>query len=150
MRPLFRVGIPMFGVLILVLSGAATAGAAPTWCKTDPIVEIDGRRAHIYVASHEAILGTVTGPTGVRITVPAGVRHELIDMDQGFGEGYDVEFVESDGLRETNRGIPMVVDVFVPAGPDLPVRVEITDGKESPLDRSKGATNEWVTAKAWL
>ena len=146
----FRFVVPLLGVLTLALLNTPGAAAIPTWCKTDPIVDIGGKRAHIYVSSHDAILGSVAGPTKVRIAVPVGVATELIGTDEGFGEGYDVEFVESDQLRQNEGSIPVVVDAFVPSGLDLPVKVEITEGRDLNRGRSVGATNEWVTAKARL
>ncbi len=136
-------------VLLLVVT-APTVDATISWCKSDPVVDIGGKRAHVWVSAMDGIQESVTGPTKVKIVVPKGVDHELIEMDEGFGQGYDVRFVEDDDQRVTPRGIQIRVEVYVPAEDDMPVRVEVTDRADDLLDRSTGATNDWVIAKAWL
>ena len=151
MRPALRFAAPMLGVLTLVLLNAGIAGAITNWCKRDPVVDIGGKRAHVYVSSTEAINQAVTDPTKVRITVPEGVSTELIRTDEGFGDlGYEVRFDRSADLRATDRGVQVEVEVYVPATLDLPVKVEFTDGQDTVLARKTGATNGWVSVRSWL
>ncbi len=139
------------GLLALLLALTAPgADAAIYWCKTDPVVDIGGQRAHVWVSGVEGIQESVTGPTRVKISVPKGVDHQLIETDAGFGQGYDVRFVGDDDLRTTPRGIQIRVEVYVPAEDDIPVRVEVTDRDDELLDGATGATNQWLTARAWL
>lgn len=143
-------------VVMLTLAAALALTAAPStartigWCKTDPIVDIGGKRANIFVYGMYGILDIVTGPTDVVINVPVGTDTKLIDTDNGFGYGYNVKFVELESLEETKRGIEIRVDVIVPATETLPIKVEITDGAEKLLERSIGETNRVVTAEARL
>jgi hypothetical protein len=137
-------------VLVLLALTAPIADATPGWCKRDPVIEVDGKRAHIYVSSLEEILGTVTGPTKVRIFVPHGVSTELIRMDEGFGESYDVRFLRSDDLNANVFAVQILVEVFVPTPLELPVRVEIMNRQDDLLARSLGETNEWITARTRL
>ena len=139
------------GLLALLLAlTAPSADAIVGWCKGDPVVDIGGQRAHVWVSGVEGIQESVTGPTRVKISVPKGVDHELIMTDEGFGRGYDVRFVEDDDQRVTPRGIQIRVEVYVPAEDDIPVRVELTDRNDALLDQTTGATNQWLTAKTWL
>ena len=145
--------VPLLGLLALqlVLTGAPT-GAIFGWCSRDPVVDIGGKRANIWVSSPNEILQKVTGPTVVKIAVPVGVGHELISTDDGFGfdPAYDVRFVESDRLAVTNLGIEIRVSVRVPADAELPVLVEVTDRDGAILASAMGATNAWVPAWAEL
>jgi hypothetical protein len=156
-RPALRFATPMLAVLTLVLLNAGIAGGVVRWCKRDPVVEIGGKRAHVYVSSYEEIEDAVTGLTKVRFTVPEGVSTELLSTDEGFAAlGYDVRFVHSNDLRANDRGIQIQVDVRVPVDPDvpgaldLPVKVELTDGQDKLRARKIGGTNEWVTVRSWL
>ena len=152
MRELGRRGFVVLG-LIAVLAGftANPAGASPVWCAKDPIVEIGGKRAHIYVSSYEEILSTVEGATEVRITVPVGVSTELISTDEGFaGQGYEVKFAESENLDVTNMKVQFRVAVRVPAAVELPVKVKVTDGDDNVLNRDIGTTNAWIRLGARL
>ena len=151
MHVLSRRGFLLIAALATLLLAPATAEGGIGWCSKDPIVEIGGKRVHVYVASLDEILTTVTGPTDVLITVPTGVRTELISTDEGFnGLGYDVRFAESDDLDVTNTGIKVRVSVRVPASVELPVRVKVTDRRDDLLNREFGTTNSWVTGGVWL
>ena len=152
MRGSGRRGFVVLGLFAVLLGLTATpAGASPVWCAKDPVVEIGGKRVHVYVSSHEEILTTVSGPTKVRITVPVGVSTELISTDEGFaGQGYEVEFAESENLDATYMGVQIRVSVRVPAAVELPVKVKVTDGDDSGLNRDIGTTNAWVRLGARL
>ena len=93
----------------------------------------------------------MSGPTEVRITVPVGVSTELISTDEGFaGQGYEVEFAESENLDATYMGVQIGVSVRVPAAVELPVKVKVTDGDDRGLNRDIGTTNAWVRLGARL
>ncbi len=151
-RELGRRGFAVLGLFAVLVGLTATpAGASPVWCAKDPVVEIGGKRVHVYVSSHEEILTTVSGPTEVRITVPVGVSTELISTDEGFaGQGYEVEFAESENLDATDMGVQIRVSVRVPAAVELPVKVKVTDGDDNRLNGDIGTTNAWVRLGARL
>ena len=148
-----RIVLP-FVVLSLMLVAAAPASADHTigWCRTDPVVKIGGKVAHVNILSPEdAIHAAVTDATSVRIRVPRGVKTELLETDAGFGNlGYKVDFRHSNNLRVTDKGIPMVVEVKVPASRSLPVVVEVKDGADQFLAEETGETNRWLTVQTWL
>ncbi len=150
MRHLFVRG-PLLGLLVIgFLLHAQSAGALIEWCKADPIVEIGGKRMHVYASGPSDLLEAVTGPTVVEITVPTGVPATLIATDPGFGQGWDVRFAESDNLRVTDRGIEVRVRTYVPANGDFRVKTEATNGADIVLAEVMGRTNTWDTVKAWL
>lgn len=149
-RP-FRRGVPLLGVLALLLAlTTAQAGAIIGWCKTDPIVRIDNRVLDIGVASHERILESSTGPTLVRIFVPAGLRTEVLEIDRGFGYGWEIDWVRSQVLEVTEQGIPVRVAVRVPSTEDLAVQVQLTDAAKRLVDQQIGRTNDWVRTETVL
>ena len=144
---------PLLGLLALMLVlTTAPAGAFMGWCSKDPVVDIGGKRANVWVSSPERILRTVTGPTVVKIAVPVGVGYELIATDDGFGfdPAYEVRFVESDRLAVTNLGIEIKVTVQVPANIDLPVLVEVVDRGGNLLASSTGVTNAVIVTRTQL
>ena len=131
-------------VLVLAAPGAA---AGRGWCRTDPVVSIDGELADVFVeAPLEAPL-KVTGPTEIVITVPVGVRAELVLAGPGFGKGEKVSFDESRKLRKTEKGIEVKVAVYVPATDDaMPVRVLFAPHVVGILwpASAEGTANDWV------
>ncbi len=142
---------PLLGLLaMLFLLNGQSAGAILEWCKSDPVLDIGGKRAHVYVSSPVDVLAAVTGPTVVEITVPVGVPVQLVSTDEGFGYGWDVRIAESDKLQVTKQGIEVRVRTYVPATATLMVRTEVTDGGGGVLATIAGTTNTWNTAKAWL
>lgn len=146
-----RRSVQIVGLLTLLLVVSATStGAAFYWCKTDPVVDIGGKRAHIYVYAADGILTSVTAPTEVIISVPKGVSTDLISTDDGFGLGWQVAFKESRSLNVTKRGIQVEVELIVPSSEELPAKAEITDRQDDVVDEDIGETNRKLKLKTWL
>lgn len=125
------------------------ADAHRTWCRTDPIVAIDGTTADIFVAGPVDAPLIVTGPTEIVVTVPVGVDAWLIASDLGFGYGDVVSFAQSHRLRQTAAGIDVEVQVLVPAREAMPVLVEFAPrllGLLSPAS-AEGTANTWITLR---
>jgi hypothetical protein len=135
--------------LVLALT-AHDAGATRGWCKSDPIVLIDGRLADIFVSAPLDAPLKVTGPTRVVVTVPVGVAADLVISDLGFGKGEEVSFAASSELRKTAKGTEVKVAVYVPATDGaMPVAVEFAPrlvGILAPV-RAEGTANEWVSLR---
>jgi hypothetical protein len=140
-------GIPTALAALVATSRGAAARRA--WCRTDPIVVIDGTIVDIFVSAPlgdlvQALL-TVTGPNKIVVTVPSGVNAWLLLSDLGFGRGNTVSFAESADLQRTADGIQVRVDVYVPAKGSFPVRVDFAPrilGILSP-ESAEGVTNAW-------
>jgi hypothetical protein len=135
--------------LILVLGlfavFAPSASAGIVWCRTDPVVSVNGQAVNIFVASTEEIFQQATGPTDVVVSVPVGVSAELLWTDPGFGYGETVTIVESSRLRVTSSGVQIMVSAYVPATGSLPVLVEIVPAYAGVVTASaEGATNAQV------
>lgn len=132
---------------------APGASAARAWCRTDPIVVIDGTLADVFVSGPLTAPLLVTGPTKLIITVPEGVSTQMILTDLGFLRGYDYQFKESSKLRKTRQGIEVRVQVYVPASDDsMPIKVEFAPRLLGLLwtDTASGTANEWITLNTVL
>ncbi len=136
---------PLLAVGILVWS-AGEVTASRVWCRTDPVVSIDGQLADIFVAAPLR----VTGPNRVLVMVPVGVDAELVATDLGFGQGTNVAFAESAALRTTARGFQVRIRVYVPARDAMPVRLEFAHrlGQLLSPATARGTANTWVTLQA--
>jgi hypothetical protein len=135
-----------------VSSYGALAGTA--WCRSDPILVIDNTLTQVFVSGPLTAPLRVTGPTEVIVTVPTGVRADLILTDLGFGRGWDVTIKESSSLRHNHRihGTEVLVSVYVPARTDMPIRLETSTrllGILSPAS-VEGTANSWVHLKTRL
>lgn len=133
---------------IFLLTVATPASASVGWCKTDPLVMIDGGLADILVTAPLTAPLQVTGPTQIVVSVPVGVPADLILGDLGFGRGTEVSFREARNLRVLEHGIEVRVAVYVPAqDSSMPVAVEFAPRVLGILwpDRAEGTANEWVT-----
>jgi hypothetical protein len=144
--------------LALVLAGlalalAGDAAAIRTWCRSDPVVSIDGELADVFVAAPLEAPTLVTGPNEVVVAVPEGVRAAVILNDLGFGRGTVTTVEESKRLRATERGVEVLVEVRVPAKDDaMPVRVEFAPrvvGILSPAS-AEGTANEWIRLRTHI
>lgn len=126
--------------------GAPGAAAFRGWCRSDPLVAIDGELADVFVSAPARVLLAVEGPTEYVITTPKGVAAELILAGPGFGRGERVSFATSRKLERTGRGIELVVAVRLPTGVDLPMAVEFAPRIVGILTPEvvEGESNRWV------
>jgi hypothetical protein len=141
--------LPLALLLVVVLSVLVAPGAlaARAWCKTDPLIMVDGELANIFVLSSLSAPLKVSGPTEIVVTVPEGVDARLILADLGFGRGQIVRFATSPDLMVTQAGIEMLIAVRVPSRDgSLPVRVEFAPRILGILDpaSAEGVANDWV------
>lgn len=134
------------GAAALALAPTRAGGAARGWCKSDPLIAIDGGLADIFIAAPLKILLAVTGPTEFVVTLPEGVDGVLLLGGVGFGRGETLRFETSRKLARTPDGIEVKVAARVPARNDLPIAVEFAPrilGILAP-DTAEGETNRWV------
>ena len=145
-------------LLVVLLAGwagstvmAPEAAAYRTWCRSDPIVMIDGVLVDIFVSAPPDAPLNVTGPTEVVVTVPRGVDAVLVVTDLGFGRGERVRFEESGALKASEDGIEVRVEVYVPSrDDDMPVLVEFAPriiGLLAPTS-AEGTANYWIRLEA--
>lgn len=138
-------------LLALLLVAAPGVDAARSWCRTDPVISINGQIADIIVMAPVEDLPKITGATQVVVVVPVGVDAKLIAKDAGFGYGEDVSFQQSNKLRATATKIDVIVRVYVPAtSSTVPIRVLFiprSTGLLSPITAT-GTANSWVVLKS--
>jgi hypothetical protein len=145
MRQLFA----SIAIVCLALAIAAPQGATAGigWCKSDPIVLIDGELADIFVSAPLHAPLVVTGPTQIVITLPVGIDGTVVLTDLGFGRGEQVRFVSSHALQVRESGIPVRIAVYVPATDEsMPIEVEMAAGVLGLLipERVSGTANTWT------
>lgn len=131
--------------------GATALGvdAARGWCRTDPLILIDGELADIFVTAPLEMLLQATGPTEYVVTLPKGVNGTLLLAGPGFLKGEKLRFEHSRKLKKTRSGIQIKVAVHVPAQEDLEIGLEFAPrilGILNP-ERAEGFANSWVSLK---
>ena len=127
--------------------GPRPPGAAGVhWCRVDPVFQIGGETAHLYVAANVDTMrqarALASGPTTVALAVPAGVAARHLAGDDGFGFGYEVDVVHAADLDGTGEVLPVRVKVTVPMAQDgvpvpVPVRAEFVPRGRG-ADRGEG------------
>ena len=130
-----------------------SASAARAWCRTDPIVLINGTLADVFVSGPLLAPLTVTGSTKLVITVPEGVKGHVILTDLGFLRGYNVVISQSSELEQTSKGVEVRIAVYVPARDSrMPVKVEFAPRLLGLLwtDSAEGTANQWITLDTFL
>lgn len=144
---------------LVVAAGATVLGLLPSpratalrgWCRTDPLISIDGELADIFVAVDAPIemLAAASGPIAYVVTLPRGVRGRLIAKGVGFGHGERLEFRSSRRRKGRADRIDVHVSVRVPAAKDLPLWLEFAPRVVGILapERKKGRTNKRVALK---
>jgi hypothetical protein len=145
-RIIIAVTLGALALLTAVMPVAASKG----WCRTDPIVSIDGRTADIFISGPETAPLQVTGPNLVYVIVPVGVPASLVATDMGFGHGTETNFLESSSLKVTEEGVEVLIGLYVPANDDtMPVRLEFAPLLVEMLRpvSVEGTANTWLTLK---
>lgn len=119
--------ITFLAILVLALPGRA----ALTWCKSDPIVRLDGTLVDITVGIPLEYESLVTGPVRIEVQTPESVERELVLSGPGFN-GYPEEVRFSDNTGEVeDKQFPATIKVRMPVdksrlAPGERVPVEVT------------------------
>lgn len=128
---------------------ATPAAAGRGWCRSDPLILIDGELADIFCTAPLSMLLQATGPTKIVVTVPKGVKTHLVLGGIGFGRGEKTTFKKSKRLKKKGGKIDVEIKAMMPAKNDLPVGLEFAPrllGILNP-DTAEGVANSWVTLK---
>jgi hypothetical protein len=119
------------GLLALLVLTIPAGAWGVTWCRVDPIVELNGKRVQIWVAVPQEYAGKVTGPIQVEINVPSTVSKKLLFTDAGFnGHGETVTFTSNNGTLLPDTSFWMTFVVQVPMNgfyQQVPVQVEVVN-----------------------
>lgn len=134
-RYTLSMAIPLLALLVLALP----AQAAVRWCKTDPIVKLNGQSVQILVAVPDEYEPYVNGPVEVVVKTPHAVSRELVFTDSGFnGHGEAVEFEDlvtaprgHTFLAQIRVRVPVDESALESRGQKVPVQLTvITDDGE--------------------
>lgn len=140
--------------LSMVAAPATPAAAGFGWCRSDPIVLIDGHIADIFLTAPLTAPLKVTGPNQFVITTPEGVDAHLILALIGFGRGEVVRFETSPELqRQANGQIEIEIAAYVPArDSSMPVGLEFAPNIVGLLwpERVEGTANSWLVLRTLL
>ena len=77
----------------------SSASAFRTWCRSDPLIVIEGNLADIFVSAPVEELDEVKGPTQIVVVLPKKVKARLVAKGPGFLKGETVSFETSKRLR---------------------------------------------------
>lgn len=128
-------------------------GAGVTWCKTDPVVMLDGVIVDISSAIPLEYVPLVNGPVVYEVQTPKETSRQLILNDLGYnGHGSIVKFTNGNGVvRDSN--IPVRVTVHIPIdtsrlSPGEQVPVELTIIAEDLTLATTQGTSGGTTADA--
>jgi hypothetical protein len=114
----------MLGLLAMLVA-ALPANAGVTWCRADPIIEVQGHRVQILVGVPEGYEQYVTGPIHSKIETPSWMTRKLIFTDAGFnGHGETVEWANLSNALRLTVNVPMNQSALG-AGVTVPVEVTI-------------------------
>jgi hypothetical protein len=135
-------------LLAFSLVGSSTAAASGMWCRSDPVVVLNGYLVDVFVSVPVDQLPKVTGTTEIVVIHPPTVDVSLATPGVGFGYGEDVTFEESPSLSVTSQGMEIRVKVLVPTSDNsVPVNLQIAPriiGILSPTTEA-GHANQWVS-----
>jgi hypothetical protein len=138
---------------VLLAFNSLNTSASIGWCRSDPVLRIEGNLADVFVSIPLAEVPKVNGPTRFVITTPGGIDEAVLLTSPGFGYGETVTFQESSSLKLTSTGIQLRIKAFVPAtNGTIPVLVEFAPrviGILKPAS-AEGFTNQWITIQTSL
>lgn len=122
--------IALLMLLALWLTGIP-ASAGKGWCRSDPIVRINGADLQVWVAIPIDDLPDVIGPIQIELVVPRGSINEIVYVDDGFnGFGEAFRWAHGDSAVASDGSLTVTARVSVPIrnGRYVPMQVELIPG----------------------
>ena len=134
--------------LLAVLLLTMPVAAGVTWCRADPIVELDGTEVQVWVAMDARYEHLVTGPIQVTFFSPSKISKETTFLDVGFnGHGEEVIFKHRGRVGDDGT-FPVEIKVRVPLDMrqlrrefginEVPILVEVITGDGQVIDVEGG------------
>ena len=148
-----RIGTALVLATLVLMIGAAPTSAGFGWCRSDPVVLIDGHIVDIWVTAPLLAPLKVTGPNTIVIKTPPGVDSHLVLKTLRFGKGEIVRFETSPRLKVSEQGTEVQVAVYVPAiDSSMPIGIEFAPDLIGILlpARAEGTANSWVVLNTVL
>lgn len=142
----------MLLTLAAVPATTSETNAGVGWCRTDPIMLIDGNIVDIFVTGPLLTPLYVTGPNHIVISVPREIDAHLVLAGPGFGRGEKVTVEKRSDLKVHGDSFEVEVKAYVPARKNIDIGVEFAPNVVGVLfpDRATGKANEWVTLRTTL
>lgn len=123
-----RSGVLALLMLLALWLPGMPVSAGKGWCRSDPIVRINGTDLQIWVAIPIEDLPDVIGPIQIEIVVPRGSINELVYVDEGFngfGEAFRWAQGESSFASDGSLTVRASVSVPIRNGRYVPMQVEL-------------------------
>jgi hypothetical protein len=151
-RRVLRTAAALVTMAVAAAADSQVARASRGWCRSDPLILIEGVVVDIFCTAPPAVLLQASGPTEIVVSLPVGVKPTLVLAGVGFGRGENVRFEETERLQRSDTAIPLEVAVYVPARKSLAIGVEFARNLVGILEpvRAEGATNQWITLATQL
>ncbi len=110
-----RLAVTTIVPLALILALTLPAQARVTWCRSDPIVQLDGVPVAILVDIPQQYLHLVNGAVRVKVRTPKNVQRDTVFTDGGFnGYGESVEFTDLSAEPNQDKRFPSTIEVSIP------------------------------------
>ncbi len=135
-----RLLVPILVLLLVTLIPVPHAGATAIWCKSDPVVRLNGTVVDMAIAIPLEYVLLVDGPVRYEIRTPRSTTRELLVTGPGFnGYGEEVVFTNGEGVVVDNQ-IPTRILVTVPIdesrlapGEVVPTELTVVPAKGFPV-----------------
>ncbi len=135
-----RLLVPILVLLLVTLIPVPHAGATAIWCKSDPVVRLNGTVVDITIGIPLEYIALVDGPVRYEIRTPRSTTRQLLVSGPGFnGYGEEVFFTDGDGVVVNNQ-IPTRILVTVPIdesrlapGEVVPTELTVVPAKGLPV-----------------
>lgn len=141
-----RLVLAVFPALLIFGLLAMPASAGVQWCRTDPIIAVNGEEVNVWLSIPQQWEAAVNGPSAFTITLPSDVDREVVFMDEGLnGYGETVTFVNSapagDGEFTVSvfADVPLVIDPMPLMDVPMLLTIELPDGQTLNFEGSSQA-----------
>lgn len=134
---------------LLTLGSVATpASAGKGWCRSDPIVSLNGVQVQFWIAMPVEYQSNVIGPIAITFVAPRASNLALVSSDSGFnGYGEAVQLAGNGSRFNADGSFRVKISVGVPVlgNQSVPLRVEITPESGGSVSVEGDATGVSIT-----
>jgi hypothetical protein len=134
-------------VAVITFFASIAADAAPKWCEDDPVIQVNGKIAHVTIGFSDDNIPHLDGKITYYVVVAQSyLTNTTIDATMATLPTETYIYALSDDVMQTWKGdkIKVIVFAHVPSKKTFATVTTVSDFSQTVLEARHGKSNTWI------